>query len=142
MMESDSPWECLPEALVANGVGQVGILVPNLEEGLRTYGAIRAIESWSIYTYGPEVAASMTIVDPSVLNSKPSSCISDARLPGDATEPALAVGPSAMSSYIICRRREGVAASPIRPGDVSPTRASGGFLTGPVPAAARGTSEL
>ena len=53
-MELNSPWEGMPEALVANGVGQIGILVPNLEEGLRTYGAIPAIESWSIYTYGPD----------------------------------------------------------------------------------------
>jgi catechol 2,3-dioxygenase-like lactoylglutathione lyase family enzyme len=39
---------------VANGVGQVGILVRDLDQALRTYGAVRAVESWSLYTYGPE----------------------------------------------------------------------------------------
>ncbi len=43
----------IPQALLDRGVGQVGILVPSLEEGLRTYGSIPSIESWSIYTYGP-----------------------------------------------------------------------------------------
>jgi methylmalonyl-CoA/ethylmalonyl-CoA epimerase len=47
------PVSGIPEALVGGGVGQVGIIVPDLEEGLRGYAAIGMIESWSIYTYGP-----------------------------------------------------------------------------------------
>jgi len=43
----------IPEALIGRGIGQVGILVPDLAEGLRVYGATGTIESWSIYTYGP-----------------------------------------------------------------------------------------
>lgn len=43
----------IPEALVGGGVGQVGILVPDLESGMRVYSTIGTIESWSIYTYGP-----------------------------------------------------------------------------------------
>lgn len=53
-MEPESRWGRIPEALVAKGVGQVGILVPDLDEALRAYGAVRAVESWSLYTYGPE----------------------------------------------------------------------------------------
>jgi methylmalonyl-CoA/ethylmalonyl-CoA epimerase len=52
-METKTRWGRIPEALVANGVGQIGILVRDLDEALQTYGAVRTVESWSLYTYGP-----------------------------------------------------------------------------------------
>ena len=50
----------IPEALVGQGVGQVGILVPDLEDGLRVFSASGTIESWSIYTYGPRTVPRLT----------------------------------------------------------------------------------
>lgn len=44
----------VPESLVSKGVGQVGILVPDLDAALRTYGVISTVETWSVWTYGPE----------------------------------------------------------------------------------------
>lgn len=49
---SDGP--TLPAALVSAGVGQIGILVPSLEEGLRMYASLESIDSWCIYAYSPE----------------------------------------------------------------------------------------
>jgi catechol 2,3-dioxygenase-like lactoylglutathione lyase family enzyme len=53
-MEPTPRWGRIPEALVVNGVGQIGILVRDLDEALQTYGALRTVESWALYTYGPE----------------------------------------------------------------------------------------
>lgn len=43
----------IPDGLVGRGVGQVGILVPDLEAGLRAYSVISTVDAWSIWTYGP-----------------------------------------------------------------------------------------
>jgi catechol 2,3-dioxygenase-like lactoylglutathione lyase family enzyme len=52
-----------PQALVGGGVGQIGILVPDLDGALRAYGAFGTIESWSIYTYGPPTVPSLRYRD-------------------------------------------------------------------------------
>jgi methylmalonyl-CoA/ethylmalonyl-CoA epimerase len=39
---------------------QVGILVPDLEEGARRFASLYGVDEWRVWTYGPAIASAMT----------------------------------------------------------------------------------
>jgi methylmalonyl-CoA/ethylmalonyl-CoA epimerase len=48
------------EALIGRPVGQIGILVRNLENACRRYSALWQCGPWRVYTYGPEILSSQS----------------------------------------------------------------------------------
>jgi len=44
----------LPPAFRDLGLSQLGIMVPDLEEGIRSYGSVLPLDEWLVYTYSPE----------------------------------------------------------------------------------------
>ncbi|MEV6228562.1 VOC family protein [Saccharopolyspora sp. NPDC003752] len=52
--------ELLPPSLRSRPVAQVGILVPDLRAGMRTWSPLLGEDDWLVYTYGPETVQDLT----------------------------------------------------------------------------------
>ncbi len=50
----------LPDPLAGYKIGQIGILVPDLERAAHSYAALWRVKPWVVYTYGPETVPEMT----------------------------------------------------------------------------------
>lgn len=58
----------LPAPLRSLTVAQIGLLVPDLREGLAHYSLLLGRDDWSIYTYGPQTVEGITY------RGRPSRC--------------------------------------------------------------------
>ena len=101
---SQLPFPGPAEALVGLPVGQIGIVVRDLESACRRYSALWQCGPWRVYTYGPELLSSQS------LRGRPSDY--SVRIALNPTSPQLELlqplrGPSVYEEWLE-RRGEGI----------------------------------